>query len=54
MFKKYIFSIALFIPGVVDDGGHAGPVQGELPNVRLVSEEERWVTLPGLALGVIL
>ena len=52
--KKYFFSIALFIPCVVDDGGHAGPVQGELPDVRLVSEEERWVTLPGLALGVIL
>ena len=42
-------------PGVVDDGRHAGPVQGEFPHVRLVSEYERGVTLPGLALlGVLI
>ena len=42
-------------PGVVDDGGHAGPVQGQLPYVGLVGKQQRGVTLPGLALlGVLI
>ena len=42
------------VPGVVDDGGHAGPVQGQLADVGLVCEQQGRVTLPCLALVGVL